>query len=190
MDLTPQLNANINDHSHVDDSIKQEGLTINASGNATINSNSGNGRASKVGMSDLFKVLGVSIVCDIALGVLLYIGHADMMKKLDSFGMDAQRIDKQHRELVESSEKTHDEMMDKARQGNVWIIRYDIMRTIDLYEVRKSITSKEYTRLKDEFNYYRSIGGNHDVQERFDQFTAKLLSGEVKVTNANLPPTS
>ena len=74
MDLTPQLNANIHDHSQVDDSVKQEGVTINASGNATINSNSGNGRAGRVGVSDLFKVLGVSIVCDIALGLLLYVG--------------------------------------------------------------------------------------------------------------------
>lgn len=43
----PSVNANIDadfeDHSHIDDSIKQDGVSIDAS-NSTINMNSGNGR--------------------------------------------------------------------------------------------------------------------------------------------------
>lgn len=73
-------------------------------------------------------------------------------------------------------------MIEQAREGNIWLIRYDIIRTIDLYETRGIITPKEYTRLKDEYQYYRdTLKGNHGVQERFDEFTAKLLSGEVKM---------
>ena len=167
MDVVPHLDANINDHSQVDDSIKQEGVTINASGNATINSNSGNGRTSKVGVSDLFKVLGVSIMCDIALGILLYFGQASTMRKIES--------------LRNEAEKTHMELERQAKDGTVWMLRYDIIRTIDLFEAKGVMTAKDYTRLKDEYQYYRGIGGNHDVQERFDQFTAKLLAGEVKI---------
>ena len=178
----PNPNISASDSSRIDESIKQDGLTINASGNATINSNSGNGRASKVGFSDLFKVLCVSILCDVILGLLLYMGYAGMMGKLESFSVDAQRLDKQQQELVAASNKVHDELMAKAREGNIWLIRYDINRTIDLYEVRGKITTKEYTRLKDEYQYYHEVlKGNHGLQERWDIFTAKLLSGEVKI---------
>lgn len=167
MDIVPHLDANISDHSQTDDSIKQEGVTINASGNATINSNSGNGRTSKVGVSDLFKVLGVSIMCDVALGVLLYFGQANTMGKIEY--------------IQTCAEQTHNDMMKQAKDGTVWMLRYDIIRTIDLFEAKGVMTAKDYTRLKDEYQYYRGIGGNHDVQERFDQFTAKLLAGEVKI---------
>lgn len=196
-DLAPQLNADIADHSCVDDSIKQDGVTINASGHATINSNSGNGRANKVGVSELAKVLLVSIVCDAILCWFLWSGHASTMRKLETFSDGSQRVDKmmevfaqeqrrldeQHRDWVEKSKREHEEMLRQAKEGNIWIIRYDIMRTIDLFEVKGQMTAREYTRLKDEYQYYKSIGGNHDVQERFDSFTARILSGKVKVMN-------
>ena len=195
MDLTPQMNANINDHSQVDDSIKQEGLTINASGNATINSNSGNGRASKVKVSDMLVVLCVSVICDIIICGLLFIGQAKIMDRLEQMdtstrGLDAQYekmakdSEEAHRKIMKESEETHKKMMKEAKEGNIWLLRYDIVRTIDLYEVRGKLSAKEYARLKDEYAYYRQMGGNHDVQDRFDQFTAKLLSGQVKVEAA------
>jgi len=83
--------------------------------------------------------------------------------------------------MQKNAEQTHIDMMAQAKEGSVWILRNDIIRTIDLFEAKGIMSAKDYTRLKDEYQYYRSIGGNHDVQERFDQFTAKLLSGEVKI---------
>lgn len=40
---------------------------------------------------------------------------------------------------------------------------------------------REYKALRDEFDYYTSIGGNHDVKDRLNAFTAKILSSKVKV---------
>ena len=37
------------------------------------------------------------------------------------------------------------------------------------------ITQKQFRRLKDEYEYYSSIGGNHDVKERFEDFVAEIF---------------
>ena len=75
-------------------------------------------------------------------------------------------------------------MMLKAKEGTIWLLRDDIIKSIDFHEATKKITPKQYKRLKDEFDYYVSIGGNHDVKERFDDFTAKIYgTGEVKMVN-------
>jgi hypothetical protein len=108
----------------------------------------------------------VSIFCDFLLGYFLY----GAIQKLDA--------------KVENHRQDSMTMISQAREGNMWLIRYDIIRTIDLYEMRGRITSKEYTRLKDEFQYYREVlNGNHGVQERWDIFTAGLLSGAIKITH-------
>ena len=74
--------------------------------------------------------------------------------------------------------------MKKAKEGTIWLLRDDIIKSIDFHEATKKITPKQYKRLKDEFDYYTSIGGNHDVKERFDDFTAKIYgTGEVKMVN-------
>ena len=64
--------------------------------------------------------------------------------------------------------------MKKAKEGTIWLLRDDIIKTIDFHEAKKIITPKSYKRLKDEFEYYQSIGGNHDVKERFDDFYTKI----------------
>ena len=56
-----------------------------------------------------------------------------------------------------------------------------MFKAMDLYEARKQISEREYKALKDEFDFYTSIGGNHDTKERLNAFTSKILSGEVKV---------
>lgn len=44
------------------------------------------------------------------------------------------------------------------------------------------ITQKQYKRLKDEYEYYTSIGGNHDVRDRWDNFNTRLYGlGEIKM---------
>jgi hypothetical protein len=110
-------------------------------------------------------------------------GSQRVDKMMEVFAQEQRRLDEQHRDWVDKSKREHEEMLRQAKEGNIWIIRYDIMRTIDLFEVKGQLTAREYTRLKDEYQYYKSIGGNHDVQERFDNFTACILSGKVKVMN-------
>ena len=73
-------------------------------------------------------------------------------------------------------------MMKQAKEGTIWLLRDDIMKTIDFYEVTLKITHKQYKRIKDEYEYYISIGGNHDVKERFEDFLAKIYgTGEIKM---------
>jgi len=62
-------------------------------------------------------------------------------------------------------------------------MRHDILRTIDLHTAMKSITKEQYEYLKDEYDHYKEIGGNHDVKVKFDSFTAKIFgTGEIKMT--------
>ena len=66
-------------------------------------------------------------------------------------------------------------MMKQAKDGTIWLLRDDIMKTIDFYEATLEITHKQY-------EYYVSIGGNHDVKERFESFFAKIYgTGEIKM---------
>lgn len=61
-------------------------------------------------------------------------------------------------------------------------MRRDILNSIELCTEAKSVTSKEYKRLKDQFNFYKAIGGNHDVEEKFDDFTTKIFgTAEIKM---------
>lgn len=175
MDINnPALNLNLDDNTKIDESLKQEGTTINLGAGATYNQNSSNTKSPRTSSGALFKVLFVSIVCDVLLGWFLYTSTDNALSRIDA--------------QVESHKAETNKMMEQAREGNIWLIRYDIIRTIDLYEVRRHITPKEYTRLKDEFQYYHeTLKGNHGLQERWDEFTAKLLSGEVKM---NAPLTS
>ena len=93
-------------------------------------------------------------------------------------------MDKQYSNLVKNSDKTHKELMRQAKDGTIWLLRDDIIKTIEFHEATKKITPKQYKRLKVEFDYYTSIGGNHDVKERLDDFTAKIYgTGEVKMVN-------
>lgn len=181
MDLNnPTLNLNLDDNSKsVDDVVKQEGTTINLGAGATYNQNSSNQKSSKPSSAALFKVLFVSILCDFMLGWFLYTSTGTSIDKVEV------KVDEQmetHKEQMEAHKLESAKMIEQAREGNIWLIRYDINRTIDLYEVRGKITQREYTRLKDEYQYYREVlKGNHGLQERWDEFTAKLLSGEVKM---------
>lgn len=73
-------------------------------------------------------------------------------------------------------------MMKKAKEGTIWLLRDDIIKSIDFHEATKKITPKQYKRLKDEYEYYTSIGGNHDVRDRFEEFTSKIYgTQEIKM---------
>ena len=170
MDLNnPTLNLSLDDNSKsVDDVVKQEGTTINLGAGATYNQNSANEKRMKPSSAALFKVLFVSILCDFLLGWFLYTSTGNALSRIDA--------------QVEAHKAETDKMLEQAHEGNIWLIRYDIHRTMDLYEAREQITAKEYKRLHDEYLYYtNTLKGNHGVQERWDEFTSRLLSGELKM---------
>jgi hypothetical protein len=88
----------------------------------------------------------------------------------------------EYQELIKNSNVAHDKILQKAKEGTMWLLRDDILKTIDLHSQTKIITMKQYKCIKDEFDYYRSIGGNHDVEEKFNDFTYKILgTGEIKM---------
>lgn len=92
---------------------------------------------------------------------------------------------KKQTEMMKEETKTQTEIVRKeSKEGTIWLLRDDIIKSIDFHEATKKITPKQFKRLKDEFDYYTSIGGNHDVKERFDDFTTKIYgTGEVKMVN-------
>lgn len=186
--INPTLN--LNDQSAVDESVRQDGVTINASGNATINSNSGNGRVGLSRMSAMVTTILFSIFCDFLLGAVLWNGQVKMAERLTKSSEDSnarferqmEMSSKQFNEAMDNSRKVHAEMMKQAKEDSIWILRHDIIGSIDYHEATKTITKAQYRRLKDEFDHYVKIGGNHDVKERFDDFTAKIYgTGEVKM---------
>lgn len=152
---------NLNDQSKVDDSIKQEGVTINANNGSVVNTNSGNGRAG--GLTRLWAMLITicfSLTCDLILGYFIW---SNQKQYIIEFQNETRRLEVQ------------------SREGSQWILRQDMLKAMEYHGGAKQITEKQYKALRDEFDYYTSIGGNHDVKERLNSFTAKILSGEVKV---------
>ena len=78
-------------------------------------------------------------------------------------------------------------MMKQAKEGTIWLLRDDIIKTIDFHEATKKISQKQYKRLRDEYEYYTSIGGNHDVKDRFEDFMAEIFgTGEIKMVAQDL----
>ena len=76
--------------------------------------------------------------------------------------------------------------MKQAKEGTIWLLRDDIIKTIDHHEVTKTITQKQYKRVKDEDEYYTSMGGNHDVKERFDDFYTEIFgTGKIKMISSS-----
>ena len=72
-----------------------------------------------------------------------------------------------------------------SNESAIWILRKDILESIDRCEYKKTVTSKQYKRILDEFEYYKSIGGNHDVENRMTEFRMKVLgTNEIKMTNS------
>ena len=91
-------------------------------------------------------------------------------------------MEKHHIEVIKKSDVTHEDMLKKAKEGTIWLLRDDIIKTIDFHEATKKITQKQYRRIKDEYDYYVSIGGNHDVKERFEDFVAEIFgTGQIKM---------
>lgn len=150
-----------------EDIIRQEGqTTIHLEAGATYNQNSSNEKVNRhPAASALFKVLAVSILCDFILGTFLYLSTQFTVDRLDT------KVDSQ----MEAHRKETDKMLQQAREGNIWLIRRDIIYNIDLHTATKQISKRQYQLLKEEVEHYFAMGGNHDVHDRWDEFNVDIF---------------
>lgn len=171
MDINnPSLN--LNEDVKTDDSFKQSETTIHLEGGSQYIQNSGNEK--KQSTSPLWKVLFVSIVCDVLLGLFLYTSTDNALSRIDA--------------QVESHKAQTDKMLEQAREGNIWLMRRDIIYNIDFHTATKTISKKQYQLLKDEVEHYFAIGGNHDVKERWDEFNVEVF-GTRSIEVVDVPTT-
>ena len=151
------------DNSKTDDSFKQQGTHVHLEPGAVYNQNCGN----KKEMSRMTStVIGIvfSAICDLLVIGALVLSFQKMSSRL--------------------------ELLDReSKEGTIWILRNDIIKSIDIHEATGTITPKSYKRLRDQFDYYTSIGGNHDVKDRIETFNVEIMSGKV-VLKDELPPSS
>lgn len=150
-----------------EDIIRQEGqTTIHLEAGATYNQNSSNEKVNRhPAASALFKVLAVSIMCDFILGAFLYLSTQFTVDRLDT------KVDSQ----MEAHRRETDKMLQQAREGNIWLIRRDIIYNIDLHTATKKISKRQYQLLKEEVEHYFAMGGNHDVHDRWDEFNVDIF---------------
>ena len=189
----PHISASATDNSKTDESIQTNGTTVNVGPGGSILQHCGNQKEDKfTRIMSTFLILFISLICDAFICVFLWQGQSNMqssiINRFEQYDRNAEvahrRMNNQYKDLVKNSESAHKEMMLQAKEGTIWLLRDDIIKSIDFHEATKKITPKQYKRLKDEFDYYVSIGGNHDVKERFDDFTARIYgTGEVKMMN-------
>ena len=168
----PHLSANMEDNSKVDDSFKQTGTNITFGDGAVYNQNCCNQKELSR-RSAMWRTIIISVLCDLGILAMIFNWQNKLADRFES--------------IEQKSSNTHREMMKQAKEGTIWLLRDDIIKTIDFHEATKKITQKQYKRLKDEYEYYTSIGGNHDVKDRFEDFMAKIFgTGEIKMVAQDL----
>lgn len=181
--IEPNVNAKLEDNSTTDESFNQQGNTINVSSGATLNQNCGNSK------HEFKRWESTAIICVLVIigffSLLTYFNHAvDKFKQESDKTHDIMQIE--YRKLIQKSNDAHDDILKKAKDGTIWLLRDDILKTIDFHTQTKIITKKQYKCIKNEYEYYISIGGNHDVKEKYDDFIAKILgTGEIKMVNSH-----
>ena len=181
--INPHINTQLEDNSKTDESFTQQGNTVNIGQGAVYNQNCGNQKHEFTRVASTCVML-VTLIIGFMLS-FFYLNYIFIKFKNESAKTHNIMQDEYHN-LVKQAADAHDEILQKSKEGTIWLLRYDIIKAIDLYNQTKIITKKQFKCLKDEFEYYKSIGGNHDVEERYDDFVYKVLgTGEIKMINAN-----
>lgn len=103
----PQLNANLEDNSKVDDSFKQQGTTVNLGSGATYNQNCGNKREMSRTMSTFIGVL-FSFMCDLFIIGCLVFSVDKLCDKLQDFDKD---VTMKFESVEERAAGTHRDIM-------------------------------------------------------------------------------
>lgn len=183
----PNLNvsASLSDSSKNDDSFSQSKTTVNIGSGATYNQNCGNSKEMSRRQS-MWTTIILSFICDLFIIFFIIVKHDMTADKLAIVQNEAAKsytaTNARIAQALKESDDRHEEMMRQAKDGTIWLLRDDIIKTIDFHETIKTITKKQYRRIKDEFDYYTSIGGNHDVKDRWDSFNVKILSNDISIT--------
>lgn len=189
--INPTIETQLTDNSTTDESFNQQGNTVNIGAGATYNQNCGNKKEMTREFSTFITIFISALIC---IGCILGLGYYQKtlvqdFKKESAITHDL--MQEEYQKLIKQSNAAHDEILQKAKEGTIWLLRDDILKQIDLHNQTKVITKKQYKCIKDEFEYYVSIGGNHDVKEKYDDFVARVLgTGEIKmiVSDPNLKP--
>lgn len=185
--INPKIETQLTDNSTTDESFNQQGNTVNIGAGATYNQNCGNKKEMTRGFST-FLVIIMSACCILGLG---YYQKTLVKDFKQESAVTHDLMQEEYQKLIKQSNAAHDEILQKAKEGTIWLLRDDILKQIDLHSQTKVITKKQYKCIKDEFEYYVSIGGNHDVKEKYDDFVARVLgTGEIKMISSepNLKP--
>jgi hypothetical protein len=183
MPITPILDTKVEDNSATDESFNQQGNTVNIAEGGIYNQNCGNKKEGMTRGFSTFITIFISVCCILGLGYY-------QKTLVNDFKRESNRthdmMQDEYLKLIKESNIAHDRILHKAKEGTMWLLRDDILKTIDLHSQTKVVTKKQYKCLKDEFDYYKSIGGNHDVEDKFNDFTYKILgTGEIKMVNPN-----
>ena len=150
------VNASASDQSRTDESSRVEQVV----NHGVINLNCGNGRWLTRGLATALTI-ALSLAGDVAVASWLWC-------KLDR--------------LKDSSDAVHSRLEAQAKEGTIWLLRDDIIKSIDYHEATKAVSPRQYKRMNDQFEYYRRIGGNHDVKDRWTTFQTGILSGRIRMT--------
>lgn len=150
------VNASASDQSRTDESSRVEKVV----NNGVINQNCGNRKGLTRGFATAMTII-LSLFGDIAVASWLWY-------QLDRF--------------KDSSDAVHSRLETQAKEGTIWLLRDDIIKSIDYHEATKTVSPRQYKRLQDQFEYYKGIGGNHDVKDRWTTFQTGVISGRIHMT--------
>lgn len=178
--INPTIDTQVEDNSTNDESF--HGNTINLNEGSTFIQNSGNKKEMTREFSTFIIIAISAIICIFCICGLGYYQKSLVNDFKRESKITHDLMQDEYQKLIKESNAAHDEILCKAKEGTIWLLRDDILKTIDLHSQTKIITKKQYKCLKDEFDYYKLIGGNHDVEEKFNDFTYKILgTGEIKM---------
>ena len=94
-----------------------------------------------------------------------------------------ERVETTTQENINSLKEDVVKSIKESKEGTIWNMRGDILREIDLHTRTGTITQKEYNLLREQFQYYKNIGGNHGVDKKFEDFTTSIFGlNEIKMT--------
>jgi hypothetical protein len=64
--------------------------------------------------------------------MILYLNHTINNFKNESFGIH-NNIKNEYHELIQNAKNEHNDILRKAKAGTIWLLRDDILKTIDLH---------------------------------------------------------
>ena len=143
-------------------------------------------------------MLGLSVLRDLLIcGMILFVHESSNEDSIKRHREITTQLIRTNNYTEKAIEKANQAIMDAkaavceskkaskdSNESAIWILRKDILESIERCDYKKSVTPKQYKRILDEFEYYKSIGGNHDVEDRVKEFTVKVLgTNEIRMSN-------